>query len=140
LLEFSPDSSEKISHREFEEIVAELFKGFGYSVELTKRTRDGGRDVIAINRNKVIIPQKYLIECKHWKDKVGISVVRELLGVSAIEEERPSGLIIASTSGFTKDALLLSEKDQTKWVLSLKDKEAIEEWVKNYVDKKIDLP
>ena len=131
---------EKITHREFEEIVAELFKGYGYLVELTKRTRDGGRDVIAINRKNVIIPQKYLIECKHWKDKVGVSVVRELLGVSAIEEERPSGLILASTSGFTKDALLLSEKDQTKWILSLKDKEAIEEWVKDYVVKKTNLP
>jgi len=130
---------EKITPREFEEIVAELFKGYGYSVELTKRTRDGGRDVIAINRNNVIIPQKYLIECKHWKDKVGVSVVRELLGVSAIEEERPSGLIVASTSGFTKDALLLSEKDQAKWILSLKDKEAIEEWVKDYVNIKINL-
>ena len=127
---------DKITHREFEEIIAELFYGFGFSVELTKRTRDGGRDVIAVKKNEMLIPQKYLIECKHWSDKVGVSVVRELLGAAAIEDERPSGLIIASTSGFSRDALLLSEKDQAKWILSLKDKEAIEEWVRDYVNKK----
>ena len=48
-----PDLFKDMDRRRFEEIVAELFDGFGYAVELTKRTRDGGKDVIAIKRAEV---------------------------------------------------------------------------------------
>lgn len=36
-----------LSPREFEEVIAELFQRWGYAVELTPQTRDGGRDVLA---------------------------------------------------------------------------------------------
>lgn len=36
----------QLSPREFEEVVAELFKAKGYEVKLTPATRDGGRDII----------------------------------------------------------------------------------------------
>src|SRR5258707_66081 len=35
-----PEQLRRIERRLFEEVVAELFHGFGYSVELTARTRD----------------------------------------------------------------------------------------------------
>jgi hypothetical protein len=38
----------QMASREFEELVAELWKRFGYEVELTKATRDGGYDVVAV--------------------------------------------------------------------------------------------
>ncbi len=37
-----------LSSRQFEELIAEIWSRFGYTVELTARTRDGGRDVIAV--------------------------------------------------------------------------------------------
>ena len=120
---------ERVSPRACEEVVAELFDGFGYQVELTKRTRDGGRDVVAI-RHTTIKSDKYLIECKHWRDKVGIGVVRELLGVGA--EEPHSGLILASTSGFTADSKLFAERERVRWTLSLKDRDDINVWVEEY--------
>jgi predicted Mrr-cat superfamily restriction endonuclease len=120
---------DQIDARLLEEIVAELFAGFGYEVELTKRTRDGGRDVIAI-RHSMVKDDKYLIECKHWTDKVGIGVVRELLGVGATEPN--SGLILASTSGFTSDARLLADREQVRWSLALKDRDDIDCWVESY--------
>jgi hypothetical protein len=42
---------DQVDARTLEEIVAELFDNFGYEVELTKRTRDGGRDIIAIRHS-----------------------------------------------------------------------------------------
>lgn len=57
-----PDELKIMDRRKFEELVAELFGGFGYDVELTKHTRDGGRDIIAVKREEVQV--KYLIECK----------------------------------------------------------------------------
>jgi HJR/Mrr/RecB family endonuclease len=44
-----------LNRRLFEEFVAELFHEFGYEVELTKRTRDGGRDVIAIREAEAAV-------------------------------------------------------------------------------------
>ena len=124
---------DQINPRTFEEIVAELFEGFGYVVELTKRTRDGGRDVVAI-RHTTIKDDKYLIECKHWEDKVGVGVVRELLGVGVAEPN--SGLILASTSGFTTDARVLADREQVRWILSLKDRDDIDAWVEEYARKR----
>jgi predicted Mrr-cat superfamily restriction endonuclease len=119
----------EISHRAFEEIVAELFDGFGYKVELTKRTRDGGRDVIAI-RHSIIKDDKYLIECKHGEDKAGVRVVRELLGVGV--DDPNSGLILASTSGFTHDAKILVAREHVRWILALKDRDDLDAWIENY--------
>jgi len=120
----------RVSPRALEEIVAELLTGFGYEVELTKKTRDGGRDIIAIGRSRVK-EDKYLIECKHWEEKVGISVVRELLGVGTLEPN--SGLILVSTSGFTKDALVQAETEAVRWTLSLKDRDDLEDWIREYL-------
>jgi len=90
-----PEQLRRIERRLFEEVVAELFHGFGYSVELTARTRDGGRDIIALG-HKDQIRTKYLIECKRPDpgNPVGVGLVRQLLGV--VEDE-----------GATKGLLLL---------------------------------
>jgi HJR/Mrr/RecB family endonuclease len=124
---------DRIDARAFEEVVAELFHGFGYHVELTKRTRDGGRDVVAI-RHSTIKDDKYLIECKHWEGKVGVSVVRELMGVGV--DEPNSGLILASTSGFTRDARVFAGRERVRWILALKDRDDIDAWVQEYARRR----
>src|SRR5258708_40197380 len=52
-----------LTPRQFEELIAEIWSRFGYEVELTARTRDGGRDIIAIRRS-VEASYRHLIECK----------------------------------------------------------------------------
>ncbi|MEN8220363.1 MAG: restriction endonuclease [Pseudomonadota bacterium] len=49
----------KILPRQFEEVIAELFRAQGFNVELTKRTRDGGKDIIATH-NAMGIDTRYL--------------------------------------------------------------------------------
>lgn len=52
--------------REFEVLIALLYKGIGYTVTLTKATRDGGKDVIAeIAENER--NEKVYAECKLYK-------------------------------------------------------------------------
>ncbi len=58
-----PHEMKQMYRRKFEELVAEIFHNFGYKVELTQQTRDGGKDIIAIS-NENAIRNKYLIECK----------------------------------------------------------------------------
>lgn len=124
-----PDELRTFDRRIFEELVAELFDGFGYEVELTKRTRDGGRDVIAVRHREVDV--KYLIECKRPDPghKVGVRPVRELFGVKA--DEGATKAILATTAEFTPDALLFFGRH--RWELEPRDHSGLLEWLDHYL-------
>jgi HJR/Mrr/RecB family endonuclease len=124
-----PDLFKSMDRRRLEEVVAELWDGFGYVVELTKQTRDGGKDVIAIKRAEVDV--RFLISCKRPDpgNPVRIGAVRELHSVK-VSEGATKG-IIATTTHFTRDAKLLVE--QHPWELELRDFDAIKEWVVRYL-------
>lgn len=124
----NPNDMRHLSSRDFEKLVAEIFDGFGYEVELTKRTRDGGRDIIAIKRAEVDL--RFLIECKHpdTRKHIGVGPVRELLGVKA--DEGASKAILATTAYFSKDAKLYFERHP--WDLEGRDFEGIMEWLERY--------
>jgi len=104
-LKNSPDLIRDITPREFEEVVAEIFRSKGFKVELTKRTRDGGKDIIAVHTDELGIKNKYFIECKrHAEDNtVGVDIVRALQGVKNTKDG-PNKTVIATTSFFTDDA------------------------------------
>jgi HJR/Mrr/RecB family endonuclease len=113
--------------RQFEELLAEIFAGFGFEIELTARTRDGGRDVIAISHE--IVRAKYLIECKRYRDKkVEVGTVQKLHGVTV--NERATKGILVTTSRFTKPAEHYME--QNKWVLEGRDYDGLVSWLEMY--------
>lgn len=91
------------SPREFEEFMAQLYSRLGYNVELTKATRDGGKDII-LRKPDILGDMVYYVECKQYdkKNKVGIDVVQRLTGV--IETDKVNGGIIATTSFISPDA------------------------------------
>ena len=122
ILEFSP--------RQFEELIGDLFRGFGYEVELTARTRDGGCDVIAVR--KAEIETRNLIECKRYdpsSHNVGVRIVRELHGV--VTSHRATKGIIATTSYFTRDAK--QHIEQNHWQLEGHDLDGVMRWVQKYL-------
>lgn len=134
VLRESPHLLRDISHREFEEVVAELFRAKGFQVDLTKRTRDGGKDVIAIHTDSFGIKSKYFIECKHYAEsnKIGVDVVRALHGVKNTKDG-PNKTIIATTSSFTAAARKFVDAEITsKWDMSLADYDDIVRWVQDY--------
>lgn len=122
----------KTDFRVFEQLVAEVFRGFGYEVILTKRTRDGGKDIIAILRQDGNETEKLLIECKHWNEKVSVEAVRNLIGVAVSEQYLPTGVILATTSKFTPDAKKLKINPTIAINLDLKDYEDILNWIGDY--------
>jgi hypothetical protein len=124
----SPSDMHSLSPRDFEKLIAEIFDGFGYEVELTKRTRDGGRDIIAIKRAEVDV--RFLIECKHpdANKHIGVGPVRELLGVKT--DEGASKAILATTAYFSRDAKLYFQRHP--WELEGRDFEGIMEWLERY--------
>jgi restriction system protein len=95
----SQNSLGNMSWQDFEFLVGEYFRRRQFSVEKTKSGADGGVDLIAAKGT-----EKYLIQCKHWKaNKVGVNVVRELLGVMV--GVGATGGFVVTSGEFTKDAI-----------------------------------
>jgi hypothetical protein len=117
-----------LTPRQFEELVAELFDGFGFSVELTARTKDGGKDIVAIDHSVANV--KYLIECKRYAEgkKVGVHTTRALHGV-VIDHGATKG-ILATTADFTLGARQYF--DRHKWILEGRNFDGLVEWLKTY--------
>ena len=93
------DSIKALGWREFEELVGEAYRRQGYTVvENTTAGPDEGIDLVLKKDGGLV-----LVQCKQWKStKVGVNIVRELLGVIAAKHAT-SGILI--TSGvFTQEA------------------------------------
>lgn len=102
ILEYNRNCIKNMSHREFEFFVADIFEKLGFTVKITKTTRDGGKDIIATKSDP--IPYTLIVECKHWGEghKVDVSVVRSVYGVQVVTQANQS--VIVTSSKFTKDA------------------------------------
>jgi HJR/Mrr/RecB family endonuclease len=133
-LKSSPYLLRDLSSREFEEVVAEVFRAKGFVVDLTKKTRDGGKDIIAVHTDGLGIQSKYFIECKHnaENNKVGVDIVRELHGVMNTKDG-PNKTILATTSTFTSGAKGFVENEAaSKWDMTLADYDEIVRWLNDY--------
>jgi len=114
----------QLSPREFEELIAELLRYQGYEVQLTKQTRDGGYDMIAITSINGS-PLKFLVECKRYRNRpVSVNVVRQFSNVVTCEGATKG--IIATTSYFTKPVF---EEFSNPYFLDFRDQKDIINWV-----------
>lgn len=88
-----------ISWYDFEILIEEVFKRTGFKVKRRGGAKaDGGIDLEAYKDG-----YKIIIQCKHWKsNKVGVSVVREMLGVAV--HEKANQVYIITCGYFTRDA------------------------------------
>ena len=92
-------SIRELPWKAFEELVAEAYRRLGYSVlENTGRGPDGGVD-IRLRKDD----QLTLVQCKQWSSqKVGVNVVREMLGL--ITAESASRGVVICSGHFTEEA------------------------------------
>lgn len=113
-----PKIIDNISSREFEEMVCELLDKQGYNVKLTKQTRDGGKDIIVVQKS-VLGEFCIYVECKRYdkSNPISVRLVRELYG-TVMADDATAGMII-TTSYFTRDAK--EYRDKIKHRMTLKD-------------------
>lgn len=133
-LKESPYLLDKVTPRQFEEIMAEVFRSKGFEVDLTKRTRDGGKDIIAVHTDAIGIKSKYFIECKRYAEsnKISVDVVRSLYGVMNTIDG-PNKAIIVTTSTFTDDARKFVKREaRSSWDLALVDRTQLLDWLHGY--------
>ena len=125
-IKIKPQEMLKLDPRQFEELVAELWRSLGYETELTARTKDGGRDIVAVRRFEANV--RFLIECKRYdpSHKVGVELVRALYGVRM--HERATKGILATTSSFTRGAKEFFAEHV--WEMESRDFDGVVDWVK----------
>lgn len=99
----NPEAFYQLTDRDFEIVMAEIYNKLGYKVELTKKTRDGGKDII-IRKPETLGDFLYYVECKKYAAKrhIGVGLVKNLVGT--VEADRVNGGILATTSYFTSEA------------------------------------
>lgn len=117
----------KVDPRLFEEIIAELLASQGLEVELTRKTKDGGYDIMAIRKMGGFKPLKFLVECKHYTGGVGVNVVRAFHSV-VLKEEANRGILVTS-SYYTRGVFT---EVGNPWLLDFKEKNDILDWVQDY--------
>ncbi len=82
------DELREVTPREFEELIATMFRQMGHSVILTKASRDKGIDMFLDDR-------KAIVECKKYKGSVGQPVVRDFYG-TMIHNRAECGYIVTT--------------------------------------------
>jgi restriction system protein len=103
LLAISPkDVLRTVSPRDFEYLIAALFRKLGYEANVTQQSRDGGADIVCWKRDGMVT-ESMLIECKHRSGRVGADVVRQLAG--AVSELGASKGVIVTSGSFTVPAV-----------------------------------
>lgn len=119
-----------ISWRHLEEVVAELLRSQGLHIELTKQTRDGGRDIIA--RGELIPgePTVLAVEVKK-KPVVGIADLRQTLHAN---REFPA-VLLATSGRFSAGVITEARTPDTRYRLLLKDGLALKQWIDLYYQK-----
>lgn len=128
-LKNQPESLFSISPRNFEEALAEILEDLGFEVELTKATRDGGKDILAY-LDTPIGKRLCLVDAKRYRKtrKVGVDLVRTLYGTLC--HYQANSAMLVTTSSFTKDARAFQQKHS--YQLELRDFSDIVEWLQNY--------
>ena len=125
----NPQALYGLSDRQFEEVMAEIYSKLGYKVELTKATRDGGKDII-IRKPEILGDFIYYVECKKYSknNPVGVGIVRDLTGV--INMDKVNGGIIATTSYFSRDARKLIKDKNLDYQIQLHNFDRIKAMLK----------
>ena len=93
------ESIRALNWKQFEELIGEAYRRQGFVVtENMGSGPDDGIDLI-LQKNA----ETTLVQCKQWrKTKVGVSVVREMLGI--LTAKRASQVIIVTSGNFTTEA------------------------------------
>lgn len=123
-----PQGIYSISPRRFEEIVAYILEQFGFTVDLTAQTRDGGADILAATKDALGITTSYIVECKRYArdNRVGVAIARAMYGVKTARQRDHA--IIVTTSFFTRDAVRFSRSPEVV-NLHLRDFNAVMGWI-----------
>lgn len=129
-LKTHPKELYQLKPRQFEELIAEILASYGWKVQLTAPTKDGGYDIYAISPTQATgVQTSWIIECKKYapERKIGVEFIRGLFGVKL--DLKVANAMLATTSHFTRGAQAYKA---SRYDLQLRDYEDILEWIDEY--------
>ena len=95
----------------FEHLCGRLLREYDFeSIEITKRSHDGGFDGSAILKLNPFVKMSVYFECKRYDGTVPIEKIRAFVGVLSTERRADKGIFI-TTGSFTAEAYRLEEKN-----------------------------
>ncbi len=91
-----------------EDTTTAIFKSFGFEARATAQSKDGGIDVVVDHPNLGAV----YAQVKHTKNKVGVRVLRELIGTMCINGNTNSLLVTSScfTNGVFREQQLAAQR------------------------------
>jgi len=115
------------SSYEFEIYVAAVLWAIGYNVTLTKRTHDGGKDIIAVDPGDS--SHRVFVECKRFRPgkRVGVAAVRHLVGTVRNPVERVMKGVLVTAGHFTAAARAYAA--QNSMFVELRTIDDIKVWI-----------
>jgi len=117
--------------RDFEKLVGALLETNGWKIQITRGSKDGGIDVMAMRQDPEIGEIKSVWQAKKYRpsNKVRLSQVRELTAVR--EETRATKAMIVTTSALTRDAIEWIRRDTFR--LGFKNQTDLARWIQTAV-------
>lgn len=94
IIRLQRDYWNKLNGYQFEEEIAKLYRKLGYTASVTRKSGDGGVDIV-LHKDDA----KIAVQCKHHSNKVGPNDIRALQGVVATQNFDYG--IFVSLNGFT---------------------------------------
>ena len=121
-----PDLIYWITPKQFDEIVATVFRSLNYQVERTTNSIDSGYDMIVTRTDPVIGRQRFLVEAKRTKKdyKVGESSIRTLY--AALMRAGADKGILITTTGVTANARRLVNEMPN---IVIVDRDGLFDWI-----------
>lgn len=125
----------KVNPRIFEHLIAEFFASWGFDdVRLVGTNARTSADIYVVKTvNPVGVENRYFVEVKRWKHKVGIEVINQVLGAMIGEREQFGwhAAMIVSVAGFTEFEKWDRQQLKMKGI-ELKEKSDLLRWLQNY--------
>ncbi len=125
---------DKLDGVEFEDLVEKLISKMGFITERTKRSFDGGIDIIAINEQP-LFDGKYIIQCKRYSKSIGEPILRDLYGV--VNSEHANKGILITNSYFTKSAKEFAKNKPIELIAGEKLAQLLDKYLGFYSEKKL---
>lgn len=125
-LQRRPDRLWSVDPTVFEHLIAELLDRDGMQVQVTQRSADGGKDILAW-MDTPVGRHLYFVECKRYArtHRVGVELVRQLYGT--VTAARATAGLFVTTSSFTGPALAFSKTVENH--MSLRDYDGLVTWL-----------
>jgi len=90
---------DQMSGTEFEELLAQLYQGIGWVVELTGKSNDGGCDLVIFTKDR---SRSVAIQAKRYKKKIGYDAVQQIYTARDIYKTKEAWVV--TNSYFTAPA------------------------------------